>query len=525
MSQTTKNLPIETLCLCRVSSDKQAKNETITSQKQACLNYANNNGFKIDKFFYEDGVSGWKTNRPGLDAMVEYIEKNHKHKHIRILCYDMSRLARNMGVYYTAIENVIMKYDLELQTVVGGKSENNAMGRFMRGFDVLRAQMYSDELAEKTTNSMRALCTLGFYPLNPPSGLKRVKNEHKRTILVRDEPKASVIYQAFAKYASGELETKHDVTEFLRASGAFNNVKLNDTKVSNMLQNEVYTGVFAYGRWGIERREWQMDKIIPQDLFQAVQNKLNKHKRQPHRSDLAYEFPLRNEICCEYCGNPLSGYFARGRKNKHPYYRCYNKGCVHRNKSIKRALVEDAFVECLNGMQTPDDVILLFDVVLQRVCRAKDDEVLAQRKKWNREIETLEQDIVQFGRLVADANRNDDQDMVSVYSEQLRHASAKKRELEQQLKDVLPMSATRKFRTAMERGHSFFKNPAILWKNGSLNQRKRLVHILFEQKPVFCMESGFRTAATPWIFNKKSAQMDGKSDLAAPTGFEPVFSP
>ena len=121
MKNENNNKPVETLCLCRVSSDKQAKKETITSQKQACLNYAKHNGFIIDKFFDEDGVSARKYNRPGLDAMVEYIEREHCRKHIRILCYDMSRLSRNVGLYYDRIENIIMKYDLELQTVVGGK--------------------------------------------------------------------------------------------------------------------------------------------------------------------------------------------------------------------------------------------------------------------------------------------------------------------------------------------------------------------------------------------------------------------
>ena len=76
MKTENHNKLVETLCLCRVSSDKQAKKETITSQKQACLNYAKHNGFIIDKFFDEDGVSARKYNRPGLDAMVEYIVAN-----------------------------------------------------------------------------------------------------------------------------------------------------------------------------------------------------------------------------------------------------------------------------------------------------------------------------------------------------------------------------------------------------------------------------------------------------------------
>ena len=49
------------------------------------------------------------------------------------------------------------------------------------------------------------------------------------------------------------------------------------------------------------------------------------------------------------------------------------------------------------------------------------------------------------------------------------------------------------------------------------------VHIISQN--VQKINSVFRTAQAPWVFNKKSVQTDGKSDLAAPTGFEPVFSP
>ena len=526
MKNENNNKPVETLCLCRVSSDKQAKKETITSQKQACLNYAKHNGFIIDKFFDEDGVSARKYNRPGLDAMVEYIEREHCRKHIRILCYDMSRLSRNVGLYYDRIENIIMKYDLELQTVVGGKSENNAMGRFMRGFDVLRAQMFSDELSEKTTGSMRALCTLGYYPLNPPLGLKRIKNEHKRTILVRDEPKASVIYQAFAKYASGELGTKHDVTEFLRRSGAFDDVKLNDTKVADMLKNEVYTGVFAYEHWGIERQEWKMDKIIPLELFQAVQHRMGRNARAPYKSDIGGEFPLRNEIYCEYCGRPLTGYFSTSRNGcKHPYYRCFNRECQYYKKSIRRHDVHRAFEHVLSKIHMPDEMAALFIEVLNRVCANADKEHANLRLRWQRELNELDEQINQIIIVIGGTAAKGDSGMREIYEGRLHTLVEQKKELEQHIKDHRPLATTDKFQTAIQRGCDFFKNPIKLWVLGTLSQKKRLVRLVFTGKPAFCRENGFQTAATPWIFNKKSAQMDGKSDLAAPTGFEPVFSP
>lgn len=519
------NKPVETLCLCRVSSDKQAKNENITSQKQACILYAKHNGFVIDRFFYEDGVSGRAEDRPGLQQIKEYIEREHKNKRIRVMFYDMSRLARNMGVY-TDFEKVITKYDIELLTVVGGKSENNAMGRFTRGLDVLRAQLFSDELSEKTVDKMKALSTLGYYQFNPPLGLKRVENEEKRTILVRDEPRASVIYDAFVSYAAGRFATKHEVTVFLQNSGAFNGVKLNDTKVDAMLKNEVYTGIFAYDKWESPRQEWKMDKLIPVDLFQAVQARMQQNGRTPKRSNNAADFPLAGLVCCEHCGHPMTGYYAKGYKGKpHPYYRCYNKQCAYNKKSIPRGLIENALQECLDCADADDGILDLFVEVLNRVCRAKEQDITAQIQKARSDIEKLNTRIASLGGLLADAATTGDNALVELYRGQLLNMNQQKNELESRLEAMPPLSTSEKFRTAIERGRAFFKNPGILWKNGSVPQKKRLVRMLFTEKPRWTAENGFRTARMPRIFNKNTAQTDGESYLAAPTRFELVFSP
>ncbi len=118
-----------------------------------------------------------------------------------------------------------------------------------------------------------------------------------------------------------------------------------------------------------------------------------------------------------------------------------------------------------------------------------------------------------------------DNELVEEYEKQIRQAKQTKQLLQGRLEHIQPISATEKFRTALNKGIRFFQNPAFLWKNGNLTQKKRLVKIIFGQRPVFSPENGFRTARVPWIFKKNTAQMDGKSYLAAPTGFEPVFSP
>ena len=459
-------------------------------------------------------MSGRGEDRPGLSQIKEYIEHEHKNKRIRVMFYDMSRLARNMGVY-TDFEKIVIKYDIELLTVVGGKSENNALGRFARGFDVLRAQLFSDELSEKTVDKMKALSTLGYYQFNPPLGLKRVENEEKRTILVRDEPRAA-----------GRFATKHEVTVFLQNSGAFNGVKLNDTKVDAMLKNEVYTGIFAYDKWEIPRQEWKMDKLIPVDLFQAVQSRLQRNGRAPHRTNNADAFPLAGLVCCPQCGHPMTGYFAKGYKGKrHPYYRCYNKACSFNKKSIQRIKVENALLERLNAIQTDDRVLDLFADVLNRVCREKERDITEQMHKTRADIERLNTRIASLGGLLADAGATGNDALVELYQGQILAMTQQKKELESRVGVYKPLSATETFRTAMRRGREFFKNPGILWKIGTLHQKKRLVRMLFLEKPKWDAENGFRTARMPRIFNEKSAQTDGLSDLAAPTRFELVFSP
>ena len=519
------NKPIETLCLCRVSSDKQAKKETIMSQKQACLDYAKNNGFVIDRFFYEEGVSGWKTDRPGLDLMMEYMTKEQKNKRIRVLIFDMSRLSRNMEVF-SRFEKLVIKYDIELLTVTGGKTSNNATGRFMRGFDVLRAQMFSDELSEKTRGSMRALMTLGYYLLKPPLGLKCIKDEHNKVILVRDEPRASIILQAFEKYASGEISTKHALANFLNHFDVWNGRHLSDTQINDMLHNEVYTGVFAYERWDIPRQEWKMDKLISLDLFNAVQERLSIDGRQPYKSDRDDKFPLRHEVLCEHCGHPLTGYFAKSgtKGHLHPYYRCYNKACAGFGHSIRKQYVENALVEKLAELHVSEKFLDMCCAMITKAGEERIRQEQMEKSEINKQIAEINTNIQQLSGLVARSAMKNDMNMVEIYEQQIKDQNATKQKLEEQLATTTVETLNKKFRTALERGRRFFKRPDLLWTQGTLSQKRRLVRLIFNGKPVYCAKTGFRTASTPQIFNENATQTGGDSNLAAPLGFEPGFS-
>ena len=523
------NLPIcETLCLCRVSSDKQEKNGNIISQKQSCISFAKQHGFEIDEFFDEDGISGWKrgVKRLGLDAIQERIEDNYtkKNKRTRVIAFNLERYSRN-SIKFIPFYDTVERCHAELMCVTQPLDTRTAKGKRDIIVGVAEAEYDSGKKSEETVMRMRERLLEGYYQFNPPPGLKRMRNEQKQIILVRDEPRADLIVQAFEKFASGELVTKKSVAEFLRSFPVWGKKKISETQVKVMLENEVYTGIFAYEPWDIAPQEWKMDKLIPADLFLRVQKRLKLGKNVRERSDKSEDFPLRHEICCESCGRPLTGYYSKGHNGLHPYYRCFNKECEFRNKSIRRAVVEDAFEKRICHVGASDEVLNLFAEVINRVGKAKDASTDIKRQKIRNSIKDIEDSIKTFGKLLTEAIRDNDVDMVPIYKEQLKYAYQRKNEEEAALAEMPAILATEKFQTAFNMGRDFFKNPSILWKNGNIRQKRKLIHLIFPTKPKYCRQNGFQTASTRQIFNKNTALASGESSLAVPTGVEPVFSP
>ena len=58
-------------CLYRVSKHEQVDNDDIPMQRQACREFAERQGWKVVKEFFENGVSGFKVSSQKRDAILE----------------------------------------------------------------------------------------------------------------------------------------------------------------------------------------------------------------------------------------------------------------------------------------------------------------------------------------------------------------------------------------------------------------------------------------------------------------------
>ena len=99
----------------RVSTENQKSDGTIDIQKNEVEVFARTNGFEIDRFFMDNGVSGVKDldDRKGLADLFDFIENNEVEE---VIIYKLDRLARDVGLQEYLIRQM-KKYGVKLVSV------------------------------------------------------------------------------------------------------------------------------------------------------------------------------------------------------------------------------------------------------------------------------------------------------------------------------------------------------------------------------------------------------------------------
>ena len=81
----------------RVSGKGQIKGTGLDRQKETIVNYAKQNGYEIEKFYRDEGVSGTKVSRPALASMMVSLEQNGTGIET-VIIEKLDRLARDIMV-------------------------------------------------------------------------------------------------------------------------------------------------------------------------------------------------------------------------------------------------------------------------------------------------------------------------------------------------------------------------------------------------------------------------------------------
>ena len=333
----------------RVSSEEQAKHGfSIENQKKVCCEFAQKNGYNVDKIFVDEGKSAKNLDRPEIQELMNYCAKK-KNNIEAVIIWRLDRISRNNTDYHGVLRPLLAKKGIKLLSATEANVET-IEGELMRNIGMSFAEYERQVIGARTIAGLRQKASQGEYPHQAPIGYKNVSREDGSKTVVIDENTAFYIKQAYNLYDSGMYSLK-TLTEKLYEDG-FRNAKgnkIHKTSIEHILKNIFYTGVFKF-----EGKVYENAKhtpIISKELFYRVQNRLiDPNKSKKHNIDFTYTGLIR----CEHCGCLLTGEIKKG---KYIYYHCTgNKGGNCKRDYINETEIDKAISGVLKLIVIPNEI-------------------------------------------------------------------------------------------------------------------------------------------------------------------------
>ena len=333
----------------RYSSDSQ-REESIEGQIRECTAFAEKNGITILKHYIDRAYSAKTDNRPEFQRMIQDCKEK---LFDMILVWKLDRFSRNR---YDSIiyKHTLKKNGVRLVSVnepISESAEGVLLESVLEGF----AEYFSLDLAEKvnrglTENALKCKFNGG----NPTIGYV-IDQEQNFQI---DPVKAPFVLDAFKMYDEGS--TMSEIRDHLNEHNVLNNRGNPHTvnSVAKILKNRRYIGEYKYRDIVVPNG---IPAIVPEDLFERVQEKIEKNKKAPARHKAEDDYLLTTKLFCGHCGAYMCGESGRGRSGKvYYYYKCVSvkkKRTDCKKKAIKKEWIEDLVIKYTMEMVNDDKVI------------------------------------------------------------------------------------------------------------------------------------------------------------------------
>ena len=338
----------------RYSSDGQ-REESIEGQIRECTEYCERNGITVVRHYIDRALSAKTDNRPDFQQMIK---DSAKGLFDVIVVWKLDRFARNR--YDSAHYKAALKKNgvrvLSAKENIADGPEGIILESMLEGM----AEYYSAELSVKvirghTENALKCKYNGG----TPTFGYLIDKDKQYQA----DPVAAPVVLKIFKMYDTGS--TMKEIKDHLNDLGVTTvRGKPADLNfVSGILHNRKYIGEYKYRDIIVPDG---IPALVPQDLFERVQEKMEKNKKAPARHKAEDDYLLTTKLFCGTCRSFMvgeSGTSAAGGRKYH-YYRCVNtkkrKTCDARHKSIRKEPLETAVVMAVKEMIMDDDFVEYF---------------------------------------------------------------------------------------------------------------------------------------------------------------------
>ena len=321
----------------RVSTAHQVDKESIPAQRNMIANYARAMFQTDDITYYIDaGFSGKNTKRPRYNELLHDIESR---KINIVIVYKIDRISRNLLDFATFIDE-LKKYEVKFISLSENFDTASIMGQAMLKMLLLFAEMERGLTAERVMSISKDIVSRGGH-LGAPTAFGYDYNKVSKQYTI-NEAEAAVVKKIFQLAKDGRSTTW--ISGYLND----NNVKTKrggvwtSTTVHHILKNPAYKGWYIWNRQKTgrsktkDKAEWITNKgffdiIIPEDEWDAAQEKLKERQHGKNTVRAAHTHLLSRIVVCGECGRTFRYRLDRPRKSGVPVsiYSCAGRmyGC------------------------------------------------------------------------------------------------------------------------------------------------------------------------------------------------------
>ena len=457
----------------------------LDSQEYRCREFAKSNGFEVERIF-PDSITGGGDFllRPAMRELLAYVDSK-PHQQFVIIFDDLKRFARDTVFHWN------LRSTLKVRNVVpkclNYSFDDSPEGTFVETIFAAQNQLEREQNRRQVIQKQKARLESGYWPFYPPPGYRALKDPVHGKLLTPTD-KASIIREAFEGFATNRFKDQIDVQRFLKENEFNNGKPIYVTFTTRLLSRIIYAGYIEYEPWEVSRRPGHHKAIIDLDIFEKVQNKLKGHARCFTRKDTNSDFPLRGPVICSLCRHSLTASWSKGRNKKHPYYRCNQIECPLKNRSIKKELIENRFGVLLSMAKAKDQVV---DYTIALFLKEWKERKVNQGRITAKKEKALFAIVEEKTNLIQRISKASDI-VAKEYEKRIEELSKQEALVSEQITN--PAIKGLSFETALEAVLAYIKNPSDKWKNGTLNDKRLVLKLVFADKIPYDYENGFGTA-------------------------------
>ena len=355
----------------RVSTVEQAQEGySIPAQIALLKEYAKMNNYEVYKIYQDAGISGKNIkDRPALNELI----KDAKNKKFDIAAiWKLSRLSRSL-LDLLSIVDIFNKHDVALHSYSEKFDTSTPIGKMLLQMLGSIAEFERNTIAENVRMGLNERFKRGYSKSAVPFGYI---HEDKKAVINPEQ--AEIVKHVFYTYRNSpdgncltELAEEMNNKGFrTRTGGLWSRNAVKDMLINHFYAGYVRTGIHSHGKRykNADIIKGEHEAIIPEDVFNAVNEKLAAKKREKVIRNPDNESILTGLVVCPICGAKM---FALNTYNKHVnkdgtvkkspirMYRCNEKD---KGKGVCKGIyvsankIEKPFMEILKKSITDGDI-------------------------------------------------------------------------------------------------------------------------------------------------------------------------